>query len=201
MDERNLNVNPYKSDEINNEQTEQQEKKGKWKKRLLLAYRIFVTLGIIAIILLLLFKPCNCRCGCSGSGNTYFDTTVGDSVTDSEAESAVNDLNKQVEDGMITMSMNANPAFENGSAKGNLLIENDKSNNHPQVVQIYRNDTQELIYTSSMIPVGKFINEDTLDVKLPKGVYECTAYFNAVDEETGEKLGTSGANISIHILS
>lgn len=172
-------------------------------KILNLIYKIFVAVGIVAIILLILFKPCNCKCDCakSSSQSTYFDTTVDESVTDEKTESAVSDLNKQVEDGMITMSMNAEPSFENGSAKGNLLIENDKSNKHPQVIQIYRNDTKELIYTSSMLPVGQFINEDTLDVKLSKGDYKCTAYFNAVDEKTGEKLGTSGANITIHILN
>lgn len=172
-------------------------------KILNLIYKIFVAVGIVAIILLILFKPCNCKCDCakSSSQSTYFDTTIDDSVTDEKTESVVSDLNKQVEDGMITMSMNAEPSFENGSAKGNLLIENDKSNKHPQVIQIYRNDTKELIYTSSMLPVGQFINEDTLDVKLSKGDYKCTAYFNAVDEKTGEKLGTSGANITIHILN
>lgn len=172
-------------------------------KILNLIYKIFVAVGIVAIILLILFKPCNCKCDCakSTSQSTYFDTTVDDSVSDEKTESAVADLNQQVEDGMITMSMNADPSFDNGSAKGNLLIENDKSNKHPQVIQIYRNDTKELIYTSSMLPVGQFINEDTLDVKLSKGDYKCTAYFNAVDEKTGEKLGTSGANITIHILN
>lgn len=172
-------------------------------KILNLIYKIFVAVGIVAIILLILFKPCTCKCDCakSSSQSTYFDTTVDDSVSDEKTESAVSDLNKQVEDGMITMSMNADPSFENGSAKGNLLIENDKSNKHPQVIQIYRNDNKELIYTSGMIPVGQFLNEDTLDVKLPKGDYKCTAYFNAVDEKTGEKLGTSGANITIHILN
>lgn len=185
-----------------NDCSKQKDNRRKFKI-LNLIYKIFVAVGIVAIILLILFKPCNCKCDCakSSSQSTYFDTTVDESVTDEKTESAVSDLNKQVEDGMITMSMNAEPSFENGSAKGNLLIENDKSNKHPQVIQIYRNDTKELIYTSSMLPVGQFINEDTLDVKLPKGDYKCTAYFNAVDEKTGEKLGTSGANITIHILS
>lgn len=170
------------------------EKDNKRKFKILnLIYKIFVAVGIVAIILLILFKPCNCKCDCakSSSQSTYFDTTVDESVTDEKTESAVSDLNKQVEDGMITMSMNADPSFKNGSAKGNLLIENDKSNKHPQVIQIYRNDNKELIYTSGMIPVGQFINEDTLNVKLRKGDYKCTAYFNAVDEKTGEKLGTS----------
>lgn len=172
-------------------------------KILNLIYKIFVAVGIVTIILLILFKPCNCKCGCNSSSDTttHFSTTVDESVTDEKTESSVSDLNKQVEDGMITMSMNAEPSFENGSAMGNLLIENDKSNKHPQVIQIYRDDNKELIYTSGMIPIGQFINEDTLDVKLPKGDYRCTAYFNAVDEQSGEKLGTSGANITIHILN
>ena len=196
------NSNEIKEIKTAEDSIKNKNKKGKLKALVNVCYKIFVVLGIIAIILLILFKPCNCNCNCSKSNDgTYFDTTVSDAVSDTETESKVNDLNKQVEDGMITMSMNSNPAFENGSAKGNLLIENDKSNKHPQVIQIYRDDTKELIYTSSMIPVGKYINEDTLDVKLPKGEYKCTAYFNAVDEKTGEKLGTSGANITIHILS
>lgn len=185
-----------------NVQENNKQKKTDFKSVMNLLYKIFVVLGIIAIILLIIFKPCNCTCDCHGgqSQNTYFDTAVDDAVSDEQQQSAVDDLNKQVEDGMITMSMNTNPVFENGDAKGNLLIENDKSNKHPQVVEIYRNDTKGLIYKSNMIPVGKFINEDTLDVKLSKGEYECTAYFNAVDEKTGEKLGTSGANIIIHVL-
>lgn len=178
----------------------------KAKNAFLLIYRCLVIIGIIVIILLLLFKPCNCNCNADADKSnqtTYFDSSVDDSATDkpSESESAVNDLNAQVEDGMITMSMNANPVFKDGTAKGDLLIENDKSNKHPQVIQIYRNDTNELIYTSGKLPVGSSINEDTLDEVLPPGKYECTAYFNAVDDTTGEKLGTSGANIRIHILN
>lgn len=199
-----MNNNQSKKVEETNERDNNTKEKGKTNVSNLI-YKIFVVLGIIAIILLIIFKPCDCNCNCKCNGTvnqtTYFDTTVSDEVSDAETESKVNNLNKQVEDGMITMSMNANPAFEDGSAKGNLLIENDKSNKHPQVIQIYRDDTKELIYTSSMIPVGKYINEDALDVKLPKGEYKCTAYFNAVDENTGEKLGTSGANITIHILN
>lgn len=184
---------------------ENENTKNKQKKDVAVTiYRIFTVVCLIAIILLIIFKPCNCNCRCvkSSDSNTYFDTTVDDAVTDPDSNSSediVNDLNKQVEDGMITISMNTEPVFDNGSSKGNLLIENDKSNKHPQVVQIYRKDTNEIIYTSSMIPIGKSVNEDTLDVKLSKGDYECTAYFNAVDEKTGEKLGTAGADITIHI--
>lgn len=180
--------------------------KTKKAKALVCTYRIFVVLGIIAIILLIIFKPCNCNCSCNpsnnGNGNndTYFSTNIDDSISDGQnKKDVVADLNKQVEDGMITMSMNTEPVFKDGSSKGNLLIENDNSNKHPQVVQIYIQDSNKLIYTSGMIPVGKSIQEDNLDVNLDKGTYKCVAYFNAVDESTGKKLGTSGANIIVHI--
>lgn len=194
-------MNNEKTNEImNNENTTEQSKAEKRNKVILLIYRIFVCLGIIAIILLLLFKPCNCRCNCASSNEkTYFDTKIDDSIDEYDNEDKVSDLNKRVEDGMITISMNADPAFETASSKGNLLIENSEKNKHPQVVQIYTKDDNKLIYTSDMIPIGKTLKEDTLDVKLSKGNYKCTAYFNAVDETSGEKLGTAAADITVHI--
>lgn len=166
-------------------------------------YRALVMVLLIVIILLILYKPCNCTCSqpnCNGDNGTYFSTDIDDSISDKgDKKDVVADLNKQVEDGMITMSMNTEPVFKDGSSKGNLLIENDKGNKHPQVVQIYIQDSNKLIYTSGMIPIGKSIKEDNLDVELDKGTYDCVAYFNAVDESTGKKLGTSGANIKVHI--
>ena len=101
---------------------------------------------------------------------------------------------------MMNISMATNPVFETGTAAGELLIYNSPINNYPQVVEIYRNDTGELIYTSSGIPVGSRIDTDTLDVDLPAGDYDCTAYFNAVDPETSQMVGRAGANITIKVL-
>ena len=57
-------------------------------------------------------------------------------------------LNRKVEEGMINISMNTAPYFENGTADGNLVIVNESINNYPQKVQIIRNDTGEQIYES-----------------------------------------------------
>ena len=38
-----------------------------------------------------------------------------------------------------------------------------------------------------------------LDVVLPAGTYECTAYFHNLDPETGDIIGTAGAIINITI--
>ena len=95
-------------------------------------------------------------------------------------------LNQKVEEGMINISMNTAPYFENGTAEGNLMLVNESINNYPQKVQIVRNDTGEQIYESGAIAVGSKIERAKLDVVLPAGTYECTAYFHNLDPETGD---------------
>ena len=107
-------------------------------------------------------------------------------------------LNEQLEKGMINISMNTSPYFEDGTSKGNLMIVNETINRHPQKVEIVRNDTGEIIYTSGAIPVGSKIEAAKLDVELEAGVYECTALFHNLDE-TGNIIGSAGAIITITI--
>ena len=81
----------------------------------------------------------------------------------------------------------------------NVMIVNEAINNYPQKVQVVRNDTGEQIYQSNAIPVGSKIERAKLDVALPAGTYECTAYFHNLDPDTGEIIGTAGAIINITI--
>ncbi len=109
------------------------------------------------------------------------------------------ELNRKVEEGMINISMNTSPVFEDGASKGDLFIVNSERNNYPQVVYIVLKDTQEEIYRSGAIPVGSKIEYAPLDVDLDPGVYDCVAYFNNVDVESGTYLGTAGAEIQITV--
>ena len=108
-------------------------------------------------------------------------------------------LNEKVAEGMINISANTAPIFEDGSSEGNLMLVNESINNYPQKVQIVRNDTGEQIYESGAIAVGSKIERARLDVVLPAGTYECTAYFHNLDPESGAIIGTAGAIITITI--
>ncbi len=66
-----------------------------------------------------------------------------------------------------------------------------------QMIEIYRNDTNELIYKSNAIRMNSKIEYDTLDVDLPKGIYECTAAFIGVHPDTHVYLGRGQAIITI----
>ena len=133
------------------------------------------------------------------TGIVYDSSAVEGGWDNLSPEEIAERLNQKVEEGMINISMNTAPYFESGTAEGNVMIVNEAINNYPQEVQIVRNDTGEQIYQSKAIPVGSKIERAKLDVDLPAGTYECTAYFHNLNPETGDIIGTAGAIITITI--
>ena len=133
------------------------------------------------------------------TGIVYDDSAIEGGWDNLSPEEIAEKLNEKVAEGMINISMNTAPYFENGTADGNLMIVNESINNYPQKVQIIRNDTGEQIYESGAIAVGSKIERAKLDATLPAGTYECTAYFHNLNPETGEIIGTAGAIINITI--
>ena len=175
----------------------------KTKKRT--AGGVFAVLLLIAIVaILLLLRSCAPEPAASPlvPGGLQMDANAeeGGLVYRSQEEVQA-ELNRKVEEGMINISMNTSPVFPSGTEKGNLLIVNSESNRYPQIVYIVRKDTGEEIYRSKGIPVGSKIEYAALDVDLPAGVYECVAYFNNVDPDTGAILGTAGAEITVTVQS
>ena len=163
---------------------------------------IFLVLLVGAGIFLavrLLHKPADAALASSKSGIVYDSSAVEGGWDNLSPEEIAERLNQKVEEGMINISMNTAPYFENGTAEGNLMLVNESINNYPQKVQIVRNDTGEQIYESGAIAVGSKIERAKLDVVLPTGTYECTAYFHNLGPETGEIIGTAGAIINITI--
>ena len=133
------------------------------------------------------------------TGIVYDSSAVEGGWDNLSPEEIAEKLNAKVAEVMINISMNTAPYFEDGAADGNLMIVNESINNYPQKVQIVRNDTGEQIYESGAIAVGSKVERTKLDVTLPAGTYECTAYFHNLNPETGEIIGTAGAIINITI--
>ena len=163
---------------------------------------IFLVLLIGAGIFLavkLMHKPADAALASSQSGIVYDSSAVEGGWDNLSPEEIAERLNQKVEEGMINISMNTAPYFENGTAEGNVMIVNEDINLYPQQVEFIRNDTQEVIYQSKAIPVGSKIERAALDVELPAGTYECTAMFHNLDPVSGETIGTAGAIINITI--
>ena len=158
-----------------------------------------VAIGAIIFIIVTLRSPMTKEEARAKAGIVYDSSaTEGgwDNLSPEEIEAR---LNEKVAEGMINISMNTAPYFEDGKAEGNVMIVNESINNYPQQVEFIRNDTGEHIYQSKAIPVGSKIERAALDVELPAGTYECTAMFHNLDPETGDIIGTAGAIITITI--
>ena len=153
----------------------------------------------IFLITRLVSKPLSKEEARAQTGIVYDDSAVEGGWDNLSPEEIAEKLNEKVAEGMINISMNTAPYFEDGKAEGNIMIVNESINNYPQQVEFIRNDTQEVIYQSKAIPVGSKIEHAALDVELPAGTYECTAMFHNLDPDTGDIIGTAGAIITITI--
>ena len=153
----------------------------------------------IFLITRLVSKPLTKEDARGQTGIVYDSSAVEGGWDNLSPEEIAEKLNEKVAEGMINISMNTAPYFEDGKAEGNVMIVNESINNYPQQVEFIRNDTQEVIYQSKAIPVGSKIERAALDVELPAGTYECTAMFHNLDPDTGDIIGTAGAIITITI--
>ena len=156
-----------------------------------------LTLGIFTAVRLIR-KPAQTKDD-PKTGIVYDDAAIEGGWDNLSPEEIAEKLNEKVAEGMINISMNTAPYFENGTAEGNVMIVNESINNYPQQVEFIRNDTGEQIYQSKAIPVGSKIERAALDVELPAGTYECTAMFHNLDPVSGEIIGTAGAIITITV--
>ena len=173
--------------------------KGNIRVVLAVAFLVCAIGAGIFLITRLVSKPLTKEDARGQTGIVYDSSAVEGGWDNLSPEEIAEKLNEKVAEGMINISMNTAPYFENGTADGNIVIVNESINNYPQKVQIIRNDTGEQIYESGAIAVGSKIERAKLDVALPAGTYECTAYFHNLDPETGEIIGTAGAIINITI--
>ena len=176
-------------------------KQAKGNIRVVLAV-VFLVCAIgagIFLITRLVSKPLTKEEARAQAGIVYDSSAVEGGWANLSPEEIAEKLNEKVAEGMINISMNTAPYFENGKAEGNVMIVNESINNYPQQVEFIRNDTGEQIYQSKAIPVGSKIECAALDVELPAGSYECTAMFHNLDPVSGEIIGTAGAIINITI--
>ena len=173
--------------------------KGNIRVVLAVAFLVCVIGAGIFLITRLVSKPLTKEDARGQTGIVYDSSAVEGGWDNLSPEEIAEKLNEKVAEGMINISMNTAPYFENGASEGNVMIVNESINNYPQQVEFIRNDTQEIIYQSKAIPIGSKIERAKLDVELPAGTYECTAMFHNLDPETGDIIGTAGAIITITI--
>ena len=173
------------------------EKETKNKKNTIIILTLIAIIIALLSFILICYNPMSDNNTSDNSMEIDSNAIVGGLETKSKEE-LQEELNKKLAEGMMNISMNLNPVFEDGKSDGNLMIINESINNYSQWVEIILTKTGEQIYKSGLIPVGHKIENAKLTVDLDAGVYECTAYFHQVDE-SGNELGKAGAKIELTV--
>lgn len=97
------------------------------------------------------------------------------------------ELQKETDKNKFGYGMNSKIEFQDGKSPGAMCIENPSANSFNMQVQIKRNDTQEIIYTTAEIAPGYGVESAKLHTQLKKGQYACTAVIAAIKDN--EKVG------------
>ena len=99
--------------------------------------------------------------------------------------------------GSYEMTMNSTWNFKDGSAASeDAYVENAVSNTNSVYFDVIRNDTEETIFESPILPVGSHLEGITLDTKLEAGTYDCVLIYHLLDEND-ESISTVRVSVTI----
>lgn len=175
---------------------------GKKHKAGVVIFRIVVVVLLLIVILLLLHKQTQTKQAqakqdaISEERERSAQLGILPGMSDEEIQDA---LNRQVEQGMLNVSMNPLPVFENGTSEGNVRIQNIAGNHYSIRVRYVRSDTGDTILTTKYIDPGYYVENMKLDKPLPKGRYLCVANVDAFDPKTLAPVGQTGMEVVITV--
>lgn len=169
---------------------EPQEEEKRKKK----GFIFILLLCIIALIFVIFFVA-------QPQSSWYDNQAQAGSYAGKSEEEIQADLNRQVEEGMMNISIASVVTFENSSSEGDARIENIASNNRDQKIVITLDDTQEIVYESGAIAPGSYIQTIHLNRDLDPGTYSATATFTGYDTKTHEEKGAAAAQIKLVVLA
>ena len=164
---------------------ENQKKKGK-KSRQIVLILIFV------LLLLMLFGLRSCNKdepNIPKPNPNLVDRDIAENaqkVKSPEYEKYEKGLNEQSQQASIRY--NPSPIFGGDNETGLLVWYPNIGDADYIMVDIYAPDSDELIYSSPLIPKDSAITVDRLDKEMPVGTYACKVITTAVEEQNGQKI-------------
>jgi uncharacterized protein (UPF0333 family) len=123
-------------------------------------------------------------------------------VLDEEsAQNVMQQMREEVEEGMFECQMSMKWNFPDGqSTSKDAYVANSTNNRFPFYFDVRLDDTDELVYSSAVMPVGTELKNIKLDKELPAGTYKAIVYYTLVrDTETQEAISTAGFGITITV--
>lgn len=120
-------------------------------------------------------------------------------VTDDNADSIMDEMREKVADGMFECRMTTDWAFPDGKSEAvNAYVANVEANHYDIYFDVYESETDELLYSSPVIPVGESLSNFKLDKELEAGKYDAVVMYTLVNEAY-EEVSTVGFTVTITV--
>jgi len=167
---------------------------------------IIILLLVIVIILLLKDKGQNAGNdpGAANGNTREVAGSVRTIASEEDARNVMDEMREEVAEGMFKCDMPSTWTFTNGGAdpEDDVYVANHPDNTKPIYFDVYLEDTEELIYSSPVLPVGTKVTDIKLDKKLEAGTYRAkVAYKLLKDEESQEEFSAVNFIILIEVLN
>lgn len=131
---------------------------------------------------------------------SFYDENAVDGLLDGHTDEEIAALESQeVAEGMLQVSINANPVFLNADAAGNLRIENAPGNPYDMRVAICLAEDGREVYASGGIKPNQHIESAALSVRLAPGDHAAVAKFYAVGKDHKD-IGVVEREITLTVL-
>ncbi len=190
--------------------TKQAEEKSKDNKKLLIVIIILLAVIIIGGAIILAFvlgkkssqNPAVAD-GTSDTGSREVASSIRQIVDEENASSIYEQMRQEVAEGMFECDMSYEWTFKDGkSSSSDAYVANSPNNTHPIYFDVYIKDTDELIYSSPVLPVGTQWTDFKLDKPLEAGSYKCVCMYNLLkDVETQEVISSAGFVVNLNVLN
>jgi len=167
---------------------------------------IIVIIAVILIVVLVRRKGADTPASDTAAEETTRREVVSDvrTVLDEDSgEEIMNQMREEVAEGMFECQMSMTWSFPDGkSPSGDAYVANSTNNTHPIYFDVILDGTEDVIYSSPVMPVGTELTGFKLDKELEAGTYEATVMYNLLrDAESQEVISSAGFVVTINVLS
>lgn len=122
-------------------------------------------------------------------------------MTEENYKQISEEMDEQVQEGYFETYMNTDWTFPNGASEStNAILGNSPNNKKPIRCEVILADTEEVIYSTEVLPVGAELPPFKLDVDLDAGTYDAVCMVYLLDEEDdGSYTDYSNAGFNVTI--
>lgn len=171
---------------------------GQKKNMLFVIAFVVLLIALVVCIGIIIFRPTTTKMDENVVSKTASALERG-FVQESNADNIMAEMEEKVAEGMFECKMTTFWTFDHADAESsNSFVANVESNRNTIYFDVYESESNELLYTSPMLPVGTEIRNIKLNKELPAGDYDAVVMYTLVDENY-EEVSSVGFNITISI--